>query len=290
MKLYRGWVIGVSLCMLGVAISWAEEKPAPNAGKPLRTLFIGNSYTGYNDLYRIVEAVSKAAGVERPLETFMVAPGGYTFSDHWNMSDATRQKGVTENATLKTLREGTWDIVVLQAYTDAITNPDDFMKYGRLLAEEVKKKNARLVFYETWPFNGKEPGKPQPEILQKLNKVYFDLARETGGTVSPVGMAFEIAKTKKPDFNKTIHYGGNDEHPSPVGSYLIACVHFATIYDRSPVGLPEDLTESPTSMHGVRNVKYVDKDMAAFLQGVAWEAVQEAKKLSGQDAKTEPKK
>lgn len=58
-------------------------------------------------------------------------------------------------------------------------------------------------------------------------------------------------------------------HPNLLGSYPAACVFYATLFGRTPVGLSNTFRLSG----GVAAV--IDKDMAALLQQVAWASVQE---------------
>jgi len=56
------------------------------------------------------------------------------------------------------------------------------------------------------------------------------------------------------------HYDGS--HPDLIGTYLAACVTCAALYKKSPICNPYDYYGS------------IDKEMATFLQTVAWDTVQ----------------
>ncbi|MGD0309351.1 MAG: hypothetical protein ABSC02_08680 [Acidobacteriota bacterium] len=62
--------------------------------RPLRVLFIGNSYTYFNNLPEIFTRLAQA-GNQRAVEARMVAPGGWRLKDHWEKGEA-----------LKVLHEG----------------------------------------------------------------------------------------------------------------------------------------------------------------------------------------
>ena len=81
--------------------------------------------------------------------------------------------------------------------------------------------------------------------------------------MAPVGPAFEKARKTHPEINL---YYQDGVHPSISGTYLAACVFFATLYNQSPVGgaLPIDTDMSPGD--------------AKALQQVAWETVTEFQK------------
>ncbi|MCE9582375.1 MAG: hypothetical protein K8T20_07770, partial [Planctomycetes bacterium] len=88
-------------------------------------------------------------------------------------------------------------------------------------------------------------------------------------TVSPAGMALEIVWKTNPKF---AFYADLNGHPTPAGTYLIACTFFATLYDKSPAGLPASVTTSGGTTVGVAPAD------APLVQGAAWEAVGAARK------------
>jgi len=76
--------------------------------------------------------------------------------------------------------------------------------------------------------------------------------------VIPAGLAFAAARAKRPELEL---YQPDKRHPTLAGTYLAACVVYATLFGKSPVGLSYTAGLVP--------------DTAAFLHTVAWEAVQE---------------
>lgn len=95
--------LAAAVVACGLAGVSAQE---PNT-RGTRLLFIGNSYTYFNNLPAIVQRLGEAAGVG-PVDVRMVAPGGMRLEDHWRAADAHTA-----------LREGPWDVVVLQEQSDA---------------------------------------------------------------------------------------------------------------------------------------------------------------------------
>ena len=84
--------------LLAAAVAIASVLQASAGAAPLRILFIGNSYTYFNNLPEVVEQL--AAARHRPVETKMVAPGGWRPADHWEKGDARAA-----------LAGGQWDVV-----------------------------------------------------------------------------------------------------------------------------------------------------------------------------------
>ena len=70
-----------------------------------RILFLGNSYTYFNDLPAMVSDLAQY-GKQRTVQTRTVAPGGWRLRDHW------------EKGTARQLLDGEkWEFVVLQECT-----------------------------------------------------------------------------------------------------------------------------------------------------------------------------
>src|SRR5215471_15592197 len=93
----------------------AQEKQGE--AHSIRVLFIGNSYTYFNNLPEIFTKLAQS-GHQGKVETMMAAPGGWRLKDHWEKGDA-----------LKALHEGKWDYVVLQ---DQSTLGVDYFLEGKL--------------------------------------------------------------------------------------------------------------------------------------------------------------
>src|SRR4051812_9940002 len=68
----------------------------------LRVLFIGNSFTYFNDTPRLFQALVEASQPDIKVETQLIASGGAALEDHWDQGD------------VKTIATGDWDFVALQ--------------------------------------------------------------------------------------------------------------------------------------------------------------------------------
>ena len=274
-------------CLLLVP-GWVTAHAAIHAGEPpLKVLFIGNSYTYVNDLPSLIVGLADAAG-GRKIQTDQYVPGGYTLE----------QQAKDKKAIAK-IRERKWDIVVLQENSlQPILNRESMQKYARVLDAESKRQGAKTVFYLTWARQNipqMQEGAESPDYAKPiyqmtgaagrigfeqwcqqrksglaggLNGAYFDIAKELHAEVAPVGMAWKTALARNP---KLVLHQGDKSHPAFKGSYLAACVFYATLFDKSPVGLPGELTK------GGKVLGRVEPGEAKMLQEIAWETVQEAK-------------
>lgn len=193
------------------------EVRQPAEEPPLRVLFVGNSYTGVNNLPGLVTALSEAAGGRR-IETARHTVGGCTLQRHF-----------AETGAVEKIREGKWDVVVLQEQSMLPILQKDLMhQYARKLHAEIKASGAKTVFYLTWA------REKTPETQKDLDAAYFGIAKELGATVAPVGRAWQEARRRDPAVKL---YAGDGSHPSAKGSYLAAVVFYATLLRKSPLGL-----------------------------------------------------
>lgn len=191
----------------------------------IRVLFIGNSYTYVNDLPWLTQQLAQSAKETRTLETEMVVVAGATLKTHWKGGKA-----------LRLLKAKRWNYVVLQEQsTLPITNPKEMYKYASLFDAKIKRVNSQTVFYLTWAKQN------QPETQQILTDSYMTIAKELKAKVAPVGIAWQKVQQANPKLNL---YNPDQSHPSPIGSYVAACVFYTTILQMSPVGLSRRIYSS----------------------------------------------
>lgn len=283
MLMQRRIFIGALLWLAPLA---ASGQDAPTA--PLKVLFIGNSYTSVNDLPAMVAALAKAAG-GREIEVGRQLVGGCTLERH-----------VNERKALDKIRAAEWDVVVLQEQSlRPLIDRKSMHEYARVLDAEIKQQGAKTVFYLTWarqhipdmqegadPARSPEYAKAMYQIsgaakttdfqdwcqrqavgLQGgLNGSYLDIAKDLRADVAPVGIAWKMALAADPPF---VLHRSDKSHPNPVGTYLAACVFYATLLDANPVGLPGKI------LQGDKTLADIPADQAKQLQEIAWTATQD---------------
>lgn len=198
-------------------------------------LFIGNSYTGVNDLPSLVKNVAFSLG--DTIYTDSNTPGGYTFNLH-----------STNATTLSKIGQGTWDYVILQAQSQEPSFPPSQVAsqtypYAASLVNAIREANSctEPVFYMTW---GRKNGDAAncasyPPICtyegmqQRLRESYMEMSLDNSATTSPVGVAWKNFRDTYPTVEL---YASDESHPSIHGSYLAACVFYATLYQKSAIG------------------------------------------------------
>ncbi|SDK32173.1 SGNH/GDSL hydrolase family protein [Aliiruegeria lutimaris] len=151
-----------------------------------------------------------------------------------------------------------WDAVIFQGNSiEQIHQKPEARAYFTESATEMARiahdAGSSVVYFMTWA------RKANPEQTEALARAYVEIAEKTGGYVAPVGLAFARAMQEHPEIEL---YFVDGKHPSLEGTYLAACVFFATLYIQSPVGGDVPIGSD------------MSKETAAKLQAIAWETVQ----------------
>ena len=235
-----------ALCAVLLLASVRAEDSKP---EPLRVLFVGNSFTYYNEMPYVLQQMAAAAGA-RELEYELLAEGGYALKDH-----------LKSGQFLKLLRERRWDFVVLQEQSALPVNDrEEMFKAARLMDAEIQKKGAKTVFFETWAPKG------DVKTQSAISEAYAKLAKELRAMVAPAGAAWQLVLKKNP---KLELYDPDGRHPNAAGSYLAACVLYATLYGKSPLGLVSSVRTPRRGTAEPMLVELSKEDAAAIQQSVA---------------------
>lgn len=193
----------------------------------MKVLFIGNSFTFFNDLPKMLSTLSGGT-----IETDEVLRGGAYLK--W-FADPAHELGVR----VREKAQEKWDAVILQ---DQSFNPakdkDDCVKQTKILASLFPE--TPVFMYQTWAYrDGSEKlantGLSYDEMKEKLYDAYNAAAEAVGGKRVPVGFGFAEVKKTAPDVNV---YVDDDYHPSPAGTYLAACLFYMALTGNSCDDLP----------------------------------------------------
>lgn len=203
-----------SLCLLPALAQKPAKPPAkPKPGQAIEVLFVGNSYTHFHDLPAMVRALGKADTPPREVTTTMLAPGGFTLQQHWDATD--------ERAPRTVLKDRKPDFVVLQEQSRRpLDEPAKMHEYAAKFAALCQERKCTPVWYMTWARAA------EPEAQDRLTEQYAKACTDGGGLLAPVGRAWQtlLAEAKPP----TLHTE-DGSHPNPAGSYVAACVLYATM-------------------------------------------------------------
>jgi hypothetical protein len=259
-------------------VACVHARQASPDARPIRVLFIGNSYTYFNNLPELLGELAKIGG-QRTVETRMVAPGGFTLKDHWEKKQA-----------LDALHAGTWDYIALQDQSTLgisylldgkvrVSSDALFHPWALRWAAEIAKVGATPIFYLTWA------RRDTPDDQAALSYAYMRAARESRARVAPVGIAWAQVRRQHPSLDL---YAEDGSHPSAAGSYLAACSLYAILFGRSPEGLPTKIVGAPVNLETEqaepgKSAVLVDlpAEHARALQVAAWTATQALQRNGG---------
>jgi hypothetical protein len=236
-----------TLCLMVAGVGNAAKFPettktnAASAPDALKVLFVGNSYIYVNNLPGILTSLGNAPGSPHQIETTYVTIGGGFLENLW-----------FESSAQKTIQNTKWDYVVLQEGAGLLANaPAQTARYVRLFDTEIKKSGATTVLFLPWSEQSKLEAQPA------MNRSTYEMAKELGAKVAPIGPAWTLAQRLKSDIGL---YQSDEMHATPAGSYLAACTIYLT------------LTEHQKSCPAIEQL-IISQDDVTVLNSAAFQAV-----------------
>jgi len=199
----------------------------------IKVLFLGNSYTQYNNLPLLLSNIALSSG--DTVQTDANTPGGHTFMGH-----------STNSVSLGKINSQKWDYVVLQEQSQLPSFPDADVQemvfpYSRALDSLIKANNTctKTVFYMTW---GRKNGDAQncptwPPVCtyrgmdSLLALRYRKMADDNQALLSPVGAVWKYLRANNPSIEL---YNADESHPSLAGSYAAACTFYTLLLKKDP--------------------------------------------------------
>jgi len=196
-------------------------------------LFIGNSYTYYNDMPKMVaQLLASDQGSPTHYTVDAATLGGKTLAVLW----ADRQ-------VQQKFARRKWDDVILQEQSEWALSPAQVEKTAVSVAtwtKAIRMFGGKPFIYGTW---ARQPGSywytdsqyapatHDPKyMLNQLDVNGAQLAQQNSAVFVPVGDAFAAAL--KQDAQMPL-YAGDSSHPSVSGSYLAALMFYQAISGRS---------------------------------------------------------
>ena len=210
----------------------AQGKGKDVRNDSLKILWIGNSYTIYNDLPSMVTRLGAEQGLKLSATRFL--KGGEHLSGHYANPNL-----------IKALKKGGWDYVVIQEYSTGPAQStreviDDTYHYAHLLDSlaVAGSPNCHVIFYMTWGHKKSnvhnkgqaDPAYPLDEDYRNfqdhLRLSYLEMTYENRAWCAPVGIAWQDVRNNNPEIELYVKDG---YHPSLAGSYLAAHCFVATL-------------------------------------------------------------
>jgi Domain of unknown function (DUF4886) len=203
----------------------------PKENVPENILFIGNSFTYWNDGvdYHVQRLADGISDIQDNYVT-RAAQGKFHLYTHWE-----------DSKTLATLNSKKWDKVILQEYSSGpARETKNFFKFGNLWKDKLKRLNPKteLFLYSTWGY------KNTIKMVDSLAYQYNKLGDQIGALAVPVGLMWENLK------DKIDLYSEDGAHPNRNGTFITACLFYEYIYEKDVTkcthvdeSIPEDLQQ-----------------------------------------------
>jgi len=201
----------------------------------MRILFVGNSYTYYNDLPALFEKLANTNGHAVTVDS--VTCGGRMLVEYLDKPDE-----YTEHLH-ELSQSGAFDVCVLQEQSILpIVDYGKFLDGVLRLVRKLGQVSDRFILYATWgrkEGNSKlsENGWTRESMTEQLLNAY-ESARETAVkayqkqiTVSPVGKYFLEVNRIEPALEL---FNPDMTHPSYYGSCLAALTHYVAVFGHYP--------------------------------------------------------
>jgi hypothetical protein len=199
--------------------------------QPMRVLFVGNSYTHYNNMPKLFEQMADSKGVK--LEVLMDAKSSHTFQMHSKRTDL-----------YKNIRSTKWDYVVLQGFSrelaqDRAVIDKESIPYIKQLLDSVYANNSctNVLLYQTW---GYDTGFKDDSLgidwtyqtmSDRIHEGYLYVSEQLNLSIVPVGKVWETVKENHPQIEL---YQEDKQHPSLAGSYLAASCFYSALFKTEP--------------------------------------------------------
>jgi hypothetical protein len=225
------------------------------------TLWVGNSFFYYNNsMHGHVGNLLRADDPKTPARGVSVTISGSGIDWH-DMEAYLRPDGigkysfVGDNEIVFNKPGRQFDSVIVMDCSQCPIHPvlkPVFHTYVKKDSDIIRKNGAQPILFMSWAY------KDKPEMTALLAEQYTLAGNQNDALVIPAGVAFAKAVAQRPELEL---YQRDKRHPTLAGTYLAACTTLAAVYKKSPVGNSYDAGLDPAT--------------AKFLQGVAWDTVQE---------------
>ncbi len=218
-------IVGISVPFGGLVVNSAR---ATDQTLPLRVLFIGNSYTNFNMLPKLVTRLARSASDGQVMTATAFTKPGYTLRMHWRRHRARRL-----------IKKGDFTHIVLQSHSlDPIDHPRQLTEYTDRFVRAIDKTGAQAILYETWARHPKSSiYRKRPTLIshdamyRRIDEVFRATAVRTRARLAPVGLAFKRAFDELPEIDL---HRSDGSHPTWSGSFLAACVLFGVLTGQNP--------------------------------------------------------
>ena len=236
-----------TLSKLGTVIKSVTLMPAdvtlvPELPEKVKVLSLNNSLIHYNDQAAMFNDIAAAMGKDAQWTKHTML--GKPLSTHWDEGDGLGGDGTPSAKML--IRTEAWSHIILQEQsglprTDVEAFRKNVKQWISYIREYCPNPNAIIIVPMNWAYSGDWTN--FTDFNRKIYTNYMDVARETGVTICPIGVAYQKvyedsgAEGIAPWFQ-------DDRHPTDMSTYMAACMEYGLIFGIDPA----TITYHPTSV------------------------------------------
>lgn len=224
--------------------------PADAAKRPIKVLFIGNSFSG--NAPGLADVFPLLVNSTSTTDTVIVSDACYAFGQNFD-------KHYMLGTTMAKVRSGYYDYISLQGYANNGGDRANTTYYGAKMIEEARIVGSKpLVFMA-------QANITSPDKWDSATAIYRNLADSMHVVKVPCFPSWLRARSERPDYPT---WDTDDHHQSDYGTYLNMYCMYAAITRTSPQGstylFPPCYNQSNP----------VTQSDATFMQRIAWETWQ----------------
>lgn len=231
------------------------------SGPPSSALYIGNSFFYYNNgINQQVTKLLAAADAARAWRSVMITISGsgldwHDVDSYFRPNAVGRYSFDPDNNVVFNKLDKLFDVAIVMDGSQGPLHPQlapVFDEYTGRNCASIRSHGAEPVFFMTWAYAD------APEMTAPLAERYTVAGNAHNALVIPAGLAFARALALRPGLSLHVD---DKRHPNMNGTYLAGCVTYACLFGQSPQGLAWDSA--------------LDRDLAGFLQDIAWATVRD---------------
>jgi hypothetical protein len=216
------------------------------AAQPTRVLFIGNSYTHYNNMPKLLQEMANSKGLNADIH--MDAKSNHTFEMHAKRPEL-----------YQSIKKYKWDFVIIQGFSRELAQDTSIidslsLPFLKQILDSVYANNSctNVFLYQTWAYqNGFQDDSLQiswdyQTMSDRIHYGYNYVADRLNLAIVPVGRAWEAVRTNYPEIKL---YQEDQQHPTLTGSYLTASCFYAALFKTNPkVGYQANIDDKTAAL------------------------------------------
>ena len=218
-----------------VTLMPAEVTLVPQLPEKVKVLSLNNSLIHYNDQDVMFNDISQSMGKDAQWTKHTLL--GKPLSTHWNEGDGLADDGRPGAKML--IRSEAWSHIILQEQSALPrTNIESFRSNVKQWVEYIRENcpnpNAVVIVPMNWAYSGDWTN--FTAFNSQFYDNYMNVARETGVTLCPVGVAYQMAFDDKGS-DGLAPWFQDDRHPTEMSTYMAACMEYGLIFGEDPAGI-----------------------------------------------------